>query len=134
MLGSDARINNDGGAQWHWGLDARIVGTGGGNNFNVTFGGNGSTTRLNIRPPAVNLGTGTITKDGTSRLILDSPSTCSAFYFNGGTIYPRNEAQYAGFGSGKHLRWRQPVCVDRRFHERDFALRDRRRGGGERGL
>src|SRR5207253_525693 len=89
-LGSDTRINITAGGQWTW-LGGQIVGTNGGSNFNLSFGGTGiGTIRLNINAnPSIRLGSGAIYKDGASRLQFETPAGCSALYFNGGSIVNR---------------------------------------------
>ncbi len=97
LLGSDARIQNDGGGRFDWNT-TYISGTSGGNNWNLIIGGNGGRVRLNAQLPinrSFDLGTGVLTKEGTCLLQLENPNICSAFHFNGGSIYPR----YPGFGT-----------------------------------
>ncbi len=45
---------------------------------------------------AIDVGSGTVTKEGTCRLQIENPWICSAFYFNEGIVYPR----FSGFGQG----------------------------------
>ena len=98
ILGSDARIQNDAPGNFDW-VTMYISGTNGGNNWNLTLGGNGGRIRMNQASPynrAINVGTGTVTKVGSCLLQIENPWICSAFYFNGGNIFPR----YSGFGQG----------------------------------
>ncbi len=104
-LGSDARIET-GGGDFIW-TAYPIKGTNGGNNFNLTIGGNGGRVRLNQTilngPDAHNrslqLGAGVLIKEGTCLLQLENPNIFSALFFNGGSIYPR----YPGFGTNSTI-------------------------------
>ncbi len=96
-LASDASIHYDAPGTWNWTAMNIQSDT---NSVNVTFGGNGGQTRLNIPGTAIAINSGVVSKEGISGLGLDQPSTCSAFYFNDGWILPRNEGALWGFGQG----------------------------------
>jgi autotransporter-associated beta strand protein len=99
ILGSDSRIDYWGNGTWRWKGTTGVDGTNGGNNWNITFGGDGGTIWLNstwIGNRCLWLGTGTITKDGKSNLRFEAASVASAFYWKEGDVTLR----YPGFGTG----------------------------------
>ena len=100
ILFSDSRINWNGAGQWTFTGTAFIDGTNGGNNFSITFGGTGGTLRLNVGARynrVLNLGTGSVTKDGSMQLRLENAAVFTGgFYFNAGKLAVR----YPMFGQG----------------------------------